>query len=906
MNRPCSLAARVYLALLRAYPQAFRDRFATGMVEAFVQELDAARARGPAAAIGVWVAAFIDAVRFGCLERVEHARQRRLAYEGGGLSMRSVLFVDIRDAWRSLRATPLVTAVAVLSLALGIGANTALFTILNSLVLKSLPVRDPGHLAILQDGSWTNPIWEQVRDRQDYIGAGAFAWANDRFDLSTGAERDYADGAWASGGIFDVLGVVPMRGRMLTIADDVRGGGAAGPVAVISYSLWQRRFGGADDVVGRRISIERVPFTIVGVTPPGYFGPDVGRSTDVTIPLGTEPLVRGAESALDGRSSWWIEIMVRLRPGESVEEANLRLRGLQPQIRAATMPSKWRAELLGEYLKTPMTLVPAASGRSPLRDRYVQPLTVILAVVALVLLIACANIASLLLARAVGRRHEFSVRLALGASRWRLSRQLLAESLLLSGAGAALGLAFAHWASRALVAQLTTFSRVVSLDLTPDWRVLAFTTGVTVLTGLAFGLAPALGVSAVVPNDALKQQGRGIVGDRRMSLRNALVVMQVALSLVLVVAAALFGRTFHALTTQRSGFDRDPVLVVEVDAQRSAVSREQRPALFERLRDAAAAIPGVSQAAVSFTSPVGANGWNTEVADAPASLGRRERMSWINAVSPGWFETYGVRLVAGRDVSTADPPGARMAVVNRTFAERFMGGGNPVGRTFRTKGPSGPPTEYEVIGLVEDAVYRSLRAGMMPTIYIPLSQWEDPGPAAVVGIRSAGAPPLTLARSALAAITANEGGLAVSYHSLTAQVNASLTQERLLATLSVFFGGLALLLAGLGLYGLTSYSVNSRRTEIGIRLALGADPSRVVWLVVRRVAWLVGLGVFAGAAIALWVSRFVSALLYNLEPWDPPTFASAAVILALAAALAAWRPARRASRTDPTIVLRES
>jgi putative ABC transport system permease protein len=382
--------------------------------------------------------------------------------------------------------------------------------------------------------------------------------------------------------------------------------------------------------------------------------------------------------------------------------------------------------------------------------------------------------------------------------------------------------------------------------------------------------------------------------------------MQVALSLVLVVGAALFARTFYTLTTQRSGFDRDPVLVVEVNAQKSAVSREQRPALFERLREAAAAVPGVSRAAVSFTSPVGASGWNTEVVAGAASLGRRERMSWINAVSPGWFDTYGVRLIAGRDVSTADPPGARMAVVNRTFAERFMGGGNPVGRTFRTRGPSGPLTEYEVIGLVEDAVYRSLRAGMMPTMYIPLSQWEDPGADAVIGIRSAGAPPLTLARSALDAIARSDGGIALSYHSLTAQVNASLTQERLLATLSVFFGGLATLLAGLGLYGLTSYSVSSRRTEIGIRLALGANPSRVVWLVVRRVAWLVGFGVFAGAAIALWASRFVSALLYDLEPGDPSTLASAAAILALAAALAAWLPARRASRTDPTIVLRES
>ena len=825
---------------------------------------------------------------------------------------------DFRLAVRSLRATPIVSAVAALSLALGIGANTAIFSLVNSLLLRALPVKEPAQLALITDdegrgiSSWTNPIWEQIRSHRDLFGA-SFAWSTARFNLASGGETHFVDGMWASGATFDTLGVPAILGRTFTDADDARGGGPDGPVAVISYSFWQRRFGGAADAIGQRLNLDNIAFTIIGVTGPDFSGPDVGRAFDVAIPIGTEPLFRGKESVLDQRSTWWLMVMARLKPGQSVEAGTAAIRGIQDQIRAATTPQDWRPSDVAGYLREKFTLVPAGTGNSPLRQRYERPLLTLLVVVGLVLLIACANIANLLLARATARRHELSVRVALGASRWRLARQLLCESLLLAVTGAAGGMVIASWASRLLVRQLSTQTNTVFLDLSLDWRVLAFTIGVTVATALIFGTAPAVRASGVAPMEALKEHGRGASSDSRGGLASGLVIAQVALSLILVVAAGLFMRTFSSLSSLHLGFDRDRVLLVNINAQRTEIPPGDRLTTYERIRQRVLAVPGVASAAVSFVTPVSGMTWNNRIEVSGAvELPERQRVSNFTAVTPGWFTTFGTPIVAGRDISDSDRKGSPPVIlVNQAFAKKFLNGANPIGHTVSSTtfaAVNQPPRE--IVGLVADAVYRSLREPVPATMYVPLAQFDErrqPAPAAIsISVRTATGSPALLARSVSGAILDVNRDLALTFRPLADQVDASLTQERVVALLAGFFGALALLLAGLGLYGVTSYAVSRRRTEIGIRMALGAEPASVVRLVLSRVTLLVGVGVLVGGGVSLWAAKFVETLLYGLEPRDPVTLAAAAVVLGTVGALAGWLPAHRASRIDPAEVLRDS
>jgi putative ABC transport system permease protein len=813
---------------------------------------------------------------------------------------------DLRDAFRSLVATPVVSVVAILSLALGIGANTAIFSILDSLILRTLPVKEPHRLVMIDRGSWTNPIWEAIRDRQQAF-AGATAWSPTRFNLAAGGQTELVDGVWASGRFFDVLGTSAILGRTFAPDDDRRGGGPDGPVAVISYSFWQRRFGGSADVIGKPLMVERVSYTIIGVTPPEFFGAEVGRTFDVAIPIGSEPLVKGREHSLDARSNWWLNITLRLKPGQEIEAATTALRGMQSQIREATMPQDWAEQYKKTYLNEAFTLVPAATGSSGLRRRYQQPLTAIMIVVALVLLIACANIANLLLARANARRHEISVRVALGASKVRIARQLLTESLLLSGVGALVGLLFARWGAGLLVRQLSSTTNTVFLDLGLDLRMLGFTALIAIATAILFGVAPALRASRVQPNEALKEQGRGVVGER-FGLGNLLVVMQVALSVILVVAAGLFVRTFSSLANVHLGFDHRPVLVATINAQPLQLDPPQRPELFERLRQAAANVPGVTSAALSAVTPVSGSTWNNvvEIPGAPARP-ERERMTNINLLSSSWFTTMGTRLMAGRDFTDRDATGsAPVAIVNEAFARKFFDGQNPLGRRVVQPGsPTRPAIDREIVGYVADAVYRALREPVPPTMYLPLLQQPDPPSRMAISVRAAGRSPALLTKSLAAALTGVNKDIAISFRMLSEQVNASLIQERIVAMLSGFFGGLALLLAGLGLYGVTSYAVSRRRTEIGIRMALGAAPSGVVRMVLRRVAWLVGFGLALGSAISAWASQFVTTMLFGLQPRDPATLVLAALVLSLIGAMAGWIPARRAARIDPARVLRE-
>jgi predicted permease len=807
----------------------------------------------------------------------------------------------LREAARPFRASPLVTILAVVSLALGIGANTALFSIVNSLILRPLPVEEPDRLVVLEGGSWTNPIWEQVRARQDQLFAGAFAWSLERFDLSQGGPTDLVQGAYASGRMFEVLGIEPHRGRLFDERDDVPGGGPHGGVAVISHTFWQSRFGGRPDAIGARLTVERVPFTVVGVLPPGFTGPEVGRAVQVIVPIGAETLVRGAESFLEARSTWWLDVMARLRPDQTIEQATAAMRGVQPAMRAATIPPRYPPAEVQRYLSEPFTLLPAANGLSDLRTRYETALLAIMAVVGLVLLIACANIANLMLVRATARRRELSIRLALGATRGRLALQLLGESFFIAGLGALAGLLLARWGSALLVGQLATWRDLVFLDLTLDWRVVAFTAAVTVLTALLSGLAPALSVNGLAPNDALKDAARGTGGDRRFGVRGALVVLQVALSLVLVVAAGLFLRTFAALSRVEPGMTLDPLLVVELNLQKSEVLPENRGALIETFRREAAEVAGVASSTGAVITPLAGPAWNTGIDDP--DLPPRDRMSWVNAVSPDWFATVGTPLLAGRELRAADGPGAlKVAIVNETFVRQFFRdtSGLPVGRTFRSQ-----QTEYTIVGVAADSLYRSPRAGKVPIMFVPLAQQDRLSPRLSLIVRTNPGERASVGRAIATRLARADPRAAFTVRTFDELTRATVAQERLVAMLSGGFGGLALLLAGIGLYGVMAYSVSRRRGEIAIRMALGAAPSVIVRGVARQGGVLLVIGLAAGALLSIWGARYVQSLLFNLEPRDAGTMAAAMAILLIVGLAAAALPAWRASRIDPAASLRE-
>ncbi|MCC7007937.1 MAG: ABC transporter permease [Acidobacteria bacterium] len=808
---------------------------------------------------------------------------------------------DIRTAIRGLRKSPVFALIAIGTLALGIGANSALFSIFNSLILRPLPVRDPGGLALLAGGSWTYPIWEEARRIGDALFDGTVAWAEETFDLSQGGQTDLVDGAYVSGRFFDVLGVTAVRGRMLTTTDEDPAA-PNGPVVVISHRFWQRHFAGAADVIGRTLTLQQIPFTVVGVMPAGFAGLDVGRTADLMVPFAVQPILHSGANWLTERSTWWVEIIARLKPDQSLEQANAALRGVQPRIRAATIPD-WPEAMRARYLDEPFTLVPAATGKSELRQRFETPLFAMMVAVGLVLLIACANIASLLLARALVRRRELSVRLALGATRWHVARLLFIESLLVATSGAAVGLVFAKWSSALLVQQLSTWQGAIVLDLALDWRVLTFTAAAACLSAVVAGVAPVVGLKSVAPAEAFKDTGRGIAGDRRFALRGALVVAQVALSLVLVVAAGLFLRTFTTLSRVPLGFTPEPLLIVDANLSQSSVPPEERGALVMRMLDAATGVPGVRSAAAAQLTPISGAGWNNWVGDSAAPPSDRSFMVWHNAVTPGWFATMGIPLLSGRDFDAGDRRGATLvAVVNESFVRRFLPGRPPLGQSINT----GPDWRFEIVGVVADAVYRRPREGMVPTMYLALAQ-RPPFPRRVALTVAAATPGqrAALERDVAGALTQVDPSVTFTFRTFDQLVGATRTQERLVAMLSAFFGTLALLLAGVGLYGIVAHAVRARRTEIGLRMALGAVPSSIVRLVFRRVGILLAAGLALGLTAGLWAAQYIESMLFHLPARDTATFAGAAAVLVVVGCLAAWAPAQRAARLDPARVLRD-
>jgi predicted permease len=876
-----------------------------------------------AAALVAAGASRTDAEARARLEFGDALRWREQGREARGLRLLQDIRSDVHYALRQMRRAPAFAIVAITTLALGIGANTAMFSIANALMLRPLPIREPHRLFAVGtpndiDELWPYAVWEEVRARAQPFD-GSLAFGRQRFDLSERGESEPVEGIYASGDFFEVLGVPALIGRTFTSADDVPGVGAGpdGPVAVISYRFWQRRFGGAE-VIGQSLRIQRATFTIIGVTPPEFFGADVGRSFDVALPLNSERLVRGGSTVLTRESTnYFIRIMLRLRTGQPVDAAEALLRGMQAQIREASMPPL-PPDYQAQYLKDPFTLVPASGGISSLRAQYATPLTATIAIVGIVLLIACANLANLLLARATARRHELSVRLALGAGRWRLARQVFVETLLLAAAGAALGLLLAVGAGELLVSQLSTVDNPVALDLRVDRTVLAFTTFATLATSFLFGVVPAWRSTRLSPGDTLREQGRGVAG--RAGMSRGLVVAQVALSLVLVVAAGLFVRTLLALSRLDLGFESRPLLIANVDLARSPIAPANRAAFVYELVERVGAVPRVASAAASRVTPIGGGGIIDEVevlggppvttADMPYGVPRfwNVNSAMLNIVTPGWFATYGMTLRRGRDFTrqdvSASPP---VGIVNEAFARRFLYDRDPIGASVVHRIGSLKGTARTVVGVVNDAVYDSLRGGVRPVLFVPLEMLQGGGPPTIpLTIRAAAGPPAALSSAVAATLSSREPSLAFSFRPLQERVDATFTHERVLAMLSAFFGALALLLAGVGLYGVTAYSVARRRSEIGIRLALGAGPRRVVRQVLGSVFVLMVIGVIVGASASVWLTRFVAGLLYGLEPNDPATLAASAMILAGVGAVAGWLPAYRASRIDPAQVLREN
>jgi putative ABC transport system permease protein len=827
------------------------------------------------------------------------------------------LLKDIRYAARVLLKSPGFTAVAVLTLALGVGANTAIFQLIDAVRLSALPVKDPRGLVGVQladtkgeRGNFssdypavTNPIWEQIRERQQSF-SGVFAWGEDDFNLAQGGEARIARGLWVSGDFFNVLGVRPELGRLFSDEDDRRGCGAAG--VVLSHAFWRREFGGDPSVVGRRMTLEGKPFEIVGVTPASFYGLEVGRSFDVAVPLCSEALLAGAENnRLASGTDWWLIVMGRLKPGWTEARAAAHLAALSPAIFADTLPARYPPDSVKDYRNSRLTTFSAAAGVSELREQYENPLWLLLAIAATVLLIACANLANLLLARASAREREVAIRLALGAGRGRVVRQLLTESMLLAAAGACLGALLAEDLSQLLVSLLSTENDPLFVATGMDWRVLAFSAGAAVLTCALFGLAPALRATRVGAGAAMKSFGRGVTAGRgRFNLRRALVVSQVALSLVLVAGALLFSRSLSKLSTQDAGLRRDGVLVTRVDLSPLALPQERRLAFRRELLERIRGVPGVESAAEANVLPLSGSSWSNKTwmdgADPAGAQG-----AFFNRVSPDYFKTMGVALLAGRDFGDEDAASApKVAVVNETFARRLAAGENLLGRRLRVEAtPGTPETVYEIVGLVKDSKYRSLREGFAPAVYLPASQSLRPGENVQFLVRTKTSP-AALAPSVKRAIGEVSPDITIVFRVFQTEVESSLLRERLMATLSGSFGLLALALACIGLYGVMSYGVAVRTNEIGIRMALGAQGHDVLRLILREAVMLVVVGVAAGLPVALVAARLASDLLYGVTPADPVSISLAVLLMLAVAALAGYLPARRATKVDPMVALR--
>jgi predicted permease len=834
------------------------------------------------------------------------------------------LFKDIVYACRVLRNSPGFTAIAVLTLALGIGANTAIFSLINAVMLRSLPVSHPEQLALLTDPSeggiamdttqhgvraiLSYPEFEQLRSGNT-VFSGLFAAQSETVDLdvfpgSTGAAHPIrAHTQLVSGEFFQVLGVQPAIGRAFTPAEDKTPG--ANPVAVVAYDFWQRELDGEPNIVGAQVRIGSAIFRVLGVAPAGFHGILVGDNTDFWLPITMQQKVFPNRNYLKPRDTLWLHAMGRFAPGISLKSAQAGINvTFQQALRAwsAELPTeKQRRDLLNQKIE----LRSGARGASQLRGQFSDPLTLVMAMVGVVLLIACANIANLMLARASGRQREIGVRLALGAARGRLIRQLLTESLLVAMLGGALGILIGAAGTRLLLALVATSSTDLGRSAPGDYRVLLFTAAISLATGILFGLAPAMRATRLDVNRTLAANSRGSIGGQgRVQTGRILAVAQVALSLVLLLGAALFLRSLHNILSENLGYDRDHLLTVRIDPVAAGYKGANVPVLYQKVREALRAIPGVRGVTVSNTGLFsGDSGDHLSIEGSPIRDPEQLASSWTE-VGPDYFKTLGISVLRGREIDAEDAArGAQVCVINESFARHFFPDSSPIGRHITDEYPTTRET-FEIVGIVADSREHRPNEKKDPRFYANLTHPIGAVESVTFVLRTAG-DPAAVGPAVRQSIRQVDASLpVVRLRTVNELIGRRLVTERLVAQLAAFFGGVALFMAAIGLYGVMSYSISRRSSEIGIRMALVASATSVIRMVLRETLGMVGIGMAIGLAGALALGRLISSRLYGLSASDPGAMAIATLIILATAVLAGYVPARRASKIDPMVSLR--
>jgi len=826
---------------------------------------------------------------------------------------------NLRYAFRTLRKAPLFSAVAVLSLAFGIGANTAIFTLIHQLILRRLPVKDPQRLAMLAGrgrhyggnngrDKLSYPMYQDIRDK-NLVFAGMFCTHREEMSASFEGRSELISGELVSGNYFRVLGIGAAIGRVFTGSDDLYQGGH--PLAVLSYGYWKSRFGGDRGILGKKIVVNGYPLTVIGVSQAGFDGVEPGFAPQIRVPITmTNSLPAGGTfNRLNDRRFRWVEAFGRLKPGMTREKAQAGLQPLFRQILDMEVQQKEFAKaspfVKSEFLKMHLELMPGSTGRSYLRDSYSKPLLALMAIVALVLLIACSNLANLLIARASARQKEIAVRLALGASRARLIRQLLVESLLLSGVGGALGVALAAAIDQTLIGFLPTGSTPLSLSSTPDWTVLGFTTLVSVLAGVVFGLVPALQSTRPRLADTLKDQANAVLHGGSVQLRKGLVVAQVALSLLLLIGAGLFLQSLRNLKFTNPGFDVQGLVSFAVEP---TLNRYDKPWTFDyyrRLRDRLKAMPGIERETLAMIPVLQDNEWDNWVTIEGYTPKQGETPDpHMQYCSTDYFAALKIPIVLGRDFTIKDAVGApKVGIVNQKFAKRYFGGANPLGRHLGMGIDPGTKMDIEIVGVAGDTKYENMSEEIPYELYIPYAQLDFVN-GMTVYLRAHGDATNTFNTIRKVVREVDPAVPMYDLRTLDDQIEISLFIQRLLATLSSVFGGVSTLLAALGLYGVMAFMVARRTREIGIRMALGADTGSVVWVVMREVLLLAAIGVAIGAAAAWAATRLIQAQLFGIQATDRFTMAAAALGIVAVAVMAGYFPARRATAIDPVRALR--